>query len=194
VLASGSATRAMLLRNAGLRFSIMSGTIEEGLVRRTAHARGEDAGEVARALAESKATMASTAIPEALVIGADQILDCEGTWFEKPRSRGVAAEQLRALRGRTHRLATAVACAREGKVLWAHLSDARVGFREFSEELLQGVLDADSAAIGGSVGGYRLEGPAVLLCHAIEGDHFTILGLPLLPLLCFLRGFGVLVD
>ena len=96
--------------------------------------------------------------------------------------------------GRTHVLATAVACASGSEVVWRMVAEARLTFRRFSEAVLEGVLEADAASIGSSVGGYRLEGPGALLCERIEGDHFTILGLPLLPLLGFLRERGVLVD
>jgi nucleoside triphosphate pyrophosphatase len=194
VLASGSAARAMLLAGAGLRFGVAPAALNEAAVRDAAHAAGADAQGAALALAEAKARAGSEAAPQALVIGADQILTCEGRWFEKPAGRAEAAGQLRALRGRTHLLATAVACARGGAVVWRAAAEARLTFRHFSDAALEAVLDADAAAIGSSVGGYRLEGPGVQLCERIEGDHFTILGLPLLPLLGFLRREGVLPD
>lgn len=194
VLASGSAARAMLLRSAGLRFRVAPVALDEGAIRDAARRAGEDAGQAAMALAAAKALTGSEAAPEALVIGADQVLACEGRWFEKPAGKQEAAEQLRMLRGRTHVLATALAGASGGEVVWRMVAEARLTFRRFSDELLEGVLKADAASIGSSVGGYRLEGPGVLLCERIEGDHFTILGLPLLPLLGFLRERGVLVD
>jgi [pyruvate, water dikinase]-phosphate phosphotransferase / [pyruvate, water dikinase] kinase len=180
VLASGSITRAALLAAAGLRFSILVPAFDERPPREAAERTGRGAGETALLLAEGKARAVSETMPAGVVVGADQILACDHQWFEKPTNRAEAAEQLRALRGRVHRLATAVACASAA--------------RNFSEEVLQSVLDADTTVIGSSVGGYRLEGPGVQLCKAIEGDHFTILGLPLLPLLGFLRECGVLVD
>ncbi len=194
VLASASAARAKLLRDAGLRFTVVPASFDEAGARRAACKVGRNAAEAALELAEGKALLVSGEEPEAMVLGADQVLACEGAWFKKPASREEAAEQLRALRGREHRLVSAVACATAGKVCWSHVSEARLHFRNFSDEVLSGVLEADEAAIGTSVGGYRLEGPGVLLCQAIKGDHFTILGLPLLPLLQFLRGVRVLID
>ncbi len=194
VLASGSAARAMLLGAAGLRFRVAPAALDEQAVREAARGAGTEAAGAAAALAEAKARAGSEAAPEALVIGADQILACEGRWFEKPAGRAEAARQLRMLRGRTHLLASAVACARKGEVLWHAVAEARLAFRDFSDDVLEAILEADAAAIGSSVGGYRLEGPGVQLCERIEGDHFTILGLPLLPLLQFLRAEGVLLE
>ncbi len=194
VLASASPTRASLLRSAGLAFTIAPAlAFDEAAARRAARENGCTAAEAARALAEGKAALVSAAMPAAMVLGADQILACGKTWFEKPAGRDEAREQLRALRGREHCLATAVAVARAGKLRFAHAAEAILRFRQFSDALLEAVLEADAAAIGSSVGGYRLEGPGILLCEEILGDHFTILGLPLLPLLAFLRREGVLI-
>jgi len=194
VLASGSAARAKLLRDAGLRFRTMPLALDEEPVREAIRDAGAEAAEAAIALAKAKARAGSEMAPEALVIGADQILVCAGHWFKKPAGRAEAAEQLRMLRGRTHLLATAVACVSGGRMLWHNLAEARLTFRDFSDAALESVLEADAAAIGGAVGGYRIEGPGILLCERIEGDHFTILGLPLLPLLGFLRMQGMLLD
>ena len=194
VLASGSAARARLLRDAGLRFRAMPVVLDEESVREAARSAGAKAGQAAIALAKAKALAGSEMAPEALVIGADQILVCAGHWFEKPAGRAEAGEQLRMLRGRTHLLATAVACAKGGKMLWHDVAEARLTFRDFSDAAMESVLEADAEAVGGSVGGYRIEGPGILLCERIEGDHFTILGLPLLPLLGFLRMQGMLLD
>jgi septum formation protein len=194
VLASSSPTRAMLLRSAGLRFSVAPSAFDEAGIRERAWREGWDASQAAIALAEAKARTVSEQAPEALVIGADQILACDRAWFTKPLSRLEAAEQLRALRGRTHALATAVACATAGNVVWRFGTEAKVTLRNFSDLVLESVLDADPTVIGNSVGGYRLEGPGVLLCERIEGDHFTVLGLPLLPLLQFLREQTILMD
>jgi septum formation protein len=194
VLASGSAARAMLLRAAGLCFQVAPATVDEAALRDAMHEAGAAADVAAMALAEAKARAGSEAAPRALVIGADQILACEGRWFEKPAGRAEAAGQLRMLRGRTHLLAAAVACASDGAVVWRAAAQARLAFRDFSDAALEAVLEADEAAIGSSVGGYRLEGPGVQLCERIEGDHFTVLGLPLLPLLGFLRAEGLLLD
>ena len=194
VLASSSATRAMLLKAAGLTFSISPAELDEGMVRKAAQGAGLDGGETALRLAEEKARSVGERERDALVIAADQMLVCGGKWFTKPADRAEAMLQLKALRGRTHRLPTAVACSLGAELRWSHVSEARLTFRLFSDATLEAVLDADPVGTVGSVGGYRLEGAGVLLCERIEGDHFSILGLPLLPLLGFLREHGVLVD
>ena len=194
VLASGSATRAMLLEAAGLAFSVCPAELDEEKVRKAARKAGLDGGAAALRLAEEKARSVGERAGEALVIAADQMLVCGGRWFSKPRNRGEAVRQLQALRGRTHRLPTAVACSLGAELRWSHVSEARLTFRSFSDAALEAVLDADPSGMLGSVGGYRLEGAGVLLCERIEGDHFSILGLPLLPLLGFLRAQDVLVD
>jgi septum formation protein len=194
VLASGSAARVKLLRGAGLRFRAIPVALDEEPVREAARGAGAGAAEAAIALAKAKARAGSEMAPEALVIGADQILVCAGHWLKKPAGRAEAAAQLRMLRGRRHHLATAVACTQGGKMLWHSVSEAWLTFRDFSDAALESVLEADAAAVGSSVGGYRIEGPGVLLCERIEGDHFTILGLPLLPLLGFLRMQGMLLE
>jgi len=187
VLASASPARAKLLKETGLTFTVVPASFDERAARLAAREKGSSAAEAASVLAEGKASAVSIAMPEAIVIGADQILALGDNWFEKPTGREQAAEQLRALRGREHLLATAVAVARAGAVRFTHASEATLRFHSFSDSLLEAVLEADAAAIGSAVGGYRLEGPGILLCEEIRGDHFAILGLPMLPLLAFLR-------
>ncbi|MGH7117858.1 MAG: Maf family protein [Acetobacteraceae bacterium] len=193
VLASTSPTRAKLLKDAGLAFTIVPASFNEVGARRAARENGASAQEAAAILAEGKALEVSAAMPEAMVIGADQILAAGESWLEKPVGQQQAAEQLRALRGREHHLASAVAVAAAGHVRFLHTCEATLRFLSFSDSLLEAVLQADRAAIGSSVGGYRLEGPGILLCEQIQGDHFTILGLPMLPLLAFLRTTGLLI-
>ncbi|MGH7056309.1 MAG: Maf family protein [Acetobacteraceae bacterium] len=194
VLASASTARAMLLAGAGLAFAVHPAIFDEPSVREDARGRGLNARETALLLAAGKAEAVSRERPEALVIGGDQVLVCGDVWFTKSAGRAEAADQLRALRGRTHRLLTAVACRRAGEPGWEAVEEARVTFRDYSDALLEAVLEADGGAIGASVGSYRLEGPGVQLCERIEGDHSSILGLPLLPLLRHLRARGVLLD
>ena len=127
------------------------------------------------------------------MIGADQLLVCEGRWFDKPPDMVAARAQLLALRGRPHELMTAMVCWRGGQRVWQHLARPRLTMRGFSDAFLDAYLALEGEAVLGSVGAYRLEGPGVQLFDAVEGEHSAILGLPLLPLLDFLRGHGVLL-
>lgn len=145
-------------------------------------------------LADMKARRVSRRLPEAVVIGADQILVCEQAWFEKPADLTAARQQLMALRGRTHVLATAALCFVGGQRVWQHLAQPRLGMRMFSDAFLDAYLAHEGDRVLTSVGAYRLEGAGVHLFERIEGDHSAILGLPLLPLLGFLRQHGVLLG
>lgn len=194
VLASGSTTRAMLLAGAGLVFAVHPARFDEVATRGEARAKAMSDRETAMLLAAGKAEAVSVTRPEALVIGADQLLVLGDAWFTKPGNRAEAVEQLRALRGRTHRLVTAVACRGGGEPPWGAIEEARVTFRDYSDAALEAVLEADGGVIGTSVGSYRLEGPGVELCERVEGDHFAILGLPLFPLLRHLREIGILLG
>lgn len=198
VLASGSATRARLLVDAGLDFTALPSGFDETTARERARARGCSAAEAASLLATGKAAAASRLRPDAMVVAADQILALGDTlgeiWLERPAGRTEAAEQLRLLRGQEHLLVSAVVCTEAGIVRFSHVSEARLRFRNYSDPLIEAVLEADATAIGSSVGGYRLEGPGILLCHEISGDHSTILGLPMLPLLGFLRQAGIVIG
>jgi septum formation protein len=128
-----------------------------------------------------------------VVIGADQMLVCEGRWFDKPADMATARDQLLALRGRPHELVTAMVCWRHGERIWQHLAKPRLTMREFSEEFLDAYLAVEGEAVLGSVGAYRLEALGVQLFSAVDGEHSAILGLPLVPLLGFLRGHGALL-
>jgi len=192
VLASGSPTRRRLLAEAGLRFEVAPAAVDEAEVKQSLAAEGASAAQAAETLAELKALAVSRSRPGSLVIGADQLLDCEGRWFDKPADHAAAAAQLRFLSGRRHSLRTAVCLLRDGTRLWHHNASATLTLRPLSEDFLEAYLDAAGAEVLGSVGAYRLEGHGAQLFSRVEGDFFTVLGLPLLPLLEILRAQGVL--
>jgi septum formation protein len=194
VLASGSSSRRGLLEAAGLHFAIRPADIDEGAMKRTAQAEGAVVETAALRLADAKAAHIAAADPDALVIGADQILICNGTWFDKPSDLAAARAQLQELRGHTHVLATAVVCHRGKARVWRHVAQPRLTMRAFSDTFLDAYLAQEGDAVLASVGAYRLEGAGVHLFAAVEGDHAAIRGLPLLPLFAFLRDAGVLVD
>jgi septum formation protein len=193
ILASASAARANLLRAAGIRFEARPASVDEAVVRRAATAERLSAQATALRLATLKAEQVAAFEPEALVIGCDQLLVCENCWFEKPADVDAARVQLRALRGRTHALITAIAC-RHGGILWQHVAEPWLTMRCFSDAFLEDYLALERSHVTASVGAYRLEGPGIHLFAAIGGEHAAILGLPLLRLLAFLRRHGVLVG
>lgn len=192
VLASGSATRAALLRAAGLDFTAQPAPVDEASLKEAARAEGIPPADAAILLAEAKAMRIARREPEALVIGADQLLVCEGAWFDKPEDLAGARAQLQALRGRTHTLFTAMVLWRHGQRVWQHVATPRLTMRDFSDSFLDRYLALEGEAVTHSVGAYRLEGPGIQLFRAVEGEHSAILGLPLLPLLGFLRQHGAL--
>jgi septum formation protein len=180
-----------LLTNAGLTYEAMASRVNEAALKQDFLDAGRSAGDIAIALAQAKALAISLSHPRALVIGADQTLELDGRLFDKPETETAAAAQLRALNGRTHLLHTAVAVARSDGIVWTHLATPRLTLRKFSEAALDRYVAACGAQILGCIGGYQLEGLGVQLFDAIEGDYFAILGLPLLPLLAFLRTAGL---
>ncbi|HLI10182.1 MAG TPA: nucleoside triphosphate pyrophosphatase [Alphaproteobacteria bacterium] len=192
VLASASRTRASLLSHAGVPCIADPAGIDEDEIKRSLRGDGASAARAAEALAELKALKVSSRHGGALVIGADQMLECDGTWFDKPADRAQARAQLSALRGRRHRLVAAVVAMRDGIRLWHHIDHADLSMRHFSDAFLDAYLDRAGDSVCASVGAYQLEGLGAQLFSSIEGDHFTILGLPLLPLLDFLRAQKVL--
>lgn len=194
VLASASRTRAGLLRAAGLSFETAAPGVDEESVKEAARAEGLSPEDAALLLAELKARRISERVPGAVVIGADQILVCGGRWFDKPASREAAAAQLAALSDRRHSLVTAVLCMRGGLVLWRHVATPELVMRPLGEATIDAYLAAAGEAVLASVGAYQVEGLGVRLFSAIEGEHAAILGLPLLPLLGFLRQHGALTD
>jgi septum formation protein len=181
-----------MLTAAGVPFEAIPADLDESALKRDLASAGPEA--VAAALARAKAESVSATSAGALVIGADQMLECDGRWFDKPADRMAARRQLLTLRGRTHRLISAVAVVRDGNLLWEHRDDAHLAMRQFSETFLDRYLDAVGPAVQASVGAYQLEGLGAQLFDSVAGDFFTILGLPLLPLLSFLRDEGILTP
>ncbi len=193
VLASRSPARARLLRAAGITFTQLEAAINEVSVRDGLRAEGVQAEDAAVILAELKARRVADQIgPGAIVLGSDSIVDVDGEWPEKPMDRAAARAQLLRLRGRRHRLVSAaVGCRGEARV-WHHVETAQVWMRPFSDAFLDEYLDEAGAEVLGSVGAYHLEGRGAQLMARIDGDFFTILGLPLLSVLQFLRDQDVL--
>ena len=194
ILASASRFRAQMLEAAGVPAAVDPPSVDENAVKTAMRVRGLDAAETAEALAALKAQQVSGRRPGALVIGADQMLECDGAWFDKPADLAEARQTLLALRGRTHELVTAVCVVRDGLILWHHVARARLTMRPFGDRFLDSYLDRIGSAACDSVGAYQLEGLGAQLFSRIAGDHFTIVGLPLLPLLDFLRGHGVVEE
>lgn len=194
VLASQSSSRRELLQSAGIVFTACPAHIDEAGIKQSAQAEAMPVTDLAILLAELKATRVSRQFPEALVIGADQILVCEGVWFDKPANLAMAAEHLRFLRGKTHQLVTAMVCMRGGMRIWHHIAKPFLTMRPFSDAFLSEYLAAEGNAVMETVGAYRLEGLGVHLFDRIEGEQSAILGLPLLSLFGFLRQHGVLTS
>jgi septum formation protein len=192
VLASKSDVRGKILAAAGLRFEIRPAQVDERAVE--AKAGSLDAAAAARLLACEKAQRVAASLPGRLVLGADQTLARGTKRFGKPGDRAESASQLRDLRGRTHELNSALALVRDGEVLFACVDSARLTMRDFSDAFLDDYLGLAGGAALTSVGGYQLEGVGVHLFERVDGDYFTILGLPLLPLLAFLREKGLVAG
>jgi len=192
VLASASPTRALLLRRAGIPFVQDPASIDEGAAKAELQRSGRNALEAALELARRKAAVVAQRHPQQLVLGADQLLECEGRWFDKPANRRQAREQLFELSGRRHRLATAAVLLRGKAVCWSLVEAPELVLRSLSSELIDAYLDAAGETAFNSVGSYQIEGLGVQLIERIEGDFFAILGLPMLPLLAALRTEGAL--
>jgi len=192
LLASASTARRAMLEAVGIPVDVKPANVDErSLQRDCAIGSGE---EVALLLARAKALAISAAEPHRIVVGADQTLSCSDALLNKPTDMEAAFAQLMLLRGRTHELYSAVAVARGGAMLFTHCASARLTMRSFSETFLRGYLAALGAGATQSVGSYQIEGLGAQLLERIDGDHFTILGLPLLPLLEFLRAECLLHD
>ena len=193
VLASASRWRAQMLENSGVSITIDPANIDEDEIKRSFAADDMPPEAAAEALAELKARRVSSKHPDALVIGADQMMECEGAWFDKPVDMDAAREQLKKLRGKTHFLISCAVIIKDGQRLWHHIDKARLDMRPFSDDFLDHYMNACGDDICETVGGYRLEAEGAQLFSRVRGDYFTVLGLPLLPVLDFLREHGILL-
>lgn len=192
ILASSSPFRRMLMDNAGLTFEAYPASIDERAVEAPLAENGASPQEVALALAEAKALDVARRHPDAIVLGSDQTMSLGDRVYHKPAHRDEAKSHLLSLSGKTHQLNSAMVLARGEDVLWRHVSEARLTVRDLSDGFVETYLDRVGDKALQSVGAYQLEGEGVQLFSAIEGDYFTIIGLPLLPLLAELRRLGVI--
>ncbi|MGH1458283.1 MAG: Maf family protein [Paracoccaceae bacterium] len=186
ILASGSASRADMLRRAGLAFDIQKPRIDEEMVRDALLGDGAKPRDIADTLAEMKARKVSEKKPDALVIGSDQVLDHAGDLFSKPADIAEAKAQIRRLSGQKHQLLSAAVICENGKPIWRHVGVVRMQMREISEAYLDAYLARNWDSIRHSVGGYKLEEEGVRLFSRVDGDYFTVLGMPLLEILSYL--------
>jgi septum formation protein len=195
ILASGSRGRAAILHAAGIAFTQVPAEIDERALEREAMEAGEGiAGpELARMLAIAKAEHVSKLYPDTHVIGADQVMSCGTAIFHKPPTVEKARDQLLQLRGKTHLLSAGICVARGGRAVWQHLDQAHMTMREFTNAFLEEYLRLEDMDVLQSVGCYRIEARGIQLFSAVKGDYFTIVGLPLLPLLGYLRDHGLVV-
>jgi septum formation protein len=194
ILASGSPYRRKMLEAAGLTFQVIPADVDEAALKRTiaGSTPKPPPAEVALALAHAKAEAVSARNIDAVVIGADQVLALGKTLFDKPGNLAAARVQLEHLRGKTHRLISAVVLAQAGKAIWHHVDEAQLTVRSFSLAFLDRYLAEAGPDLCRIVGAYEIEGPGIQLFERVEGDHFTIIGLPLVPLLAELRSRGVI--
>jgi septum formation protein len=192
LLASQSTVRQDLLKAAGIPIEVQAADLDERAAEQ--HASSPEPGSIASLLAREKASMVERLQPGRLVVGADQVLALGRQRFSKPADRAAARAQLVALRGQTHELHSAVAVVQNTTVLFEHIGIARLTMRAFSDRFLELYLDRVGAAATTSVGAYQLEGAGIQLFDRVEGDYFTVLGLPLFPLLDFLRRHGCLLP
>lgn len=192
ILASGSIYRRKLLEDAGVDFTVLKPDLDERAIEAPLAGTGVTPEEVATVLAEAKAVAVSETRPDALVIGSDQTLSLGDEMFHKPADMEGARRHLLKLSGRTHHLNSAVVLARNGQAVWRHVSVARMSMRDLAPDFVGRHLAAVGEVALTSVGAYQIEGRGIQLFERIDGDHFTIVGLPLLPLLAALRGFGAI--
>jgi len=192
ILASASETRAKLLKDAGVPFEIVPARVDEDALKQSLLAEKASHRNVADALAELKALRVSSAHPGELILGADQVLSFDGALISKCESLGEARALLLRLRGKTHDLISAMVLAKGSAPIWRHVEKATLTMRDFSEAFLDDYLAAEAEGLLSGVGCYRLEGRGAQLFSRVTGDHSTVLGLPLLPLLSALREQGVI--
>lgn len=192
ILASASASRRRMLEAAGIEVHAEAARVDEEEIKLSGKAAGMKAPEVAEALADLKASKLARKYVGPYVLGGDQMLECDGRWFDKPATRDEAADHLRALSGRTHTLYSAAVLFHHGARVWHHIDHATLTMRPLSDAFIDAYLDAAGDAVLACAGSYQVEGLGAQLFSRIKGDHFTIQGLPLLPLIDFLRGRRVL--
>jgi len=192
ILASASPARRAVLEGAGVAFEVKPANVDEETLIASMQAENAPPGHIAEALAELKAIRISTG--DALTIGCDQVLVCEGRLFQKPADAEAAKETLRALRGKAHKLISAMVVAKTGAAIWRHTDEAVLTMRAFSDDFLEAYVARGVPEILSSVGAYRLEGEGAQLFSSVDGDFFSILGLPLLPLLDLLRRHGAVPE
>ncbi|HVJ01806.1 MAG TPA: nucleoside triphosphate pyrophosphatase [Sphingomonas sp.] len=195
VLASQSASRRAMLDAAGVPHEAVAAQVDEASAKESLLAEGIRPRDLADALAELKALKVSKMVPQALVLGGDSLVALDdGSLLDKPESREQAGEHLRRMSGKTHDIYSAAVIAEQGRPVWRHVDRARLHVRPLSEEFIESYLDREWPAIAGCVGCFRIEGPGVQLFSRTEGSHFTILGMPLLPILDYLRVRKVLTS
>jgi septum formation protein len=194
ILASASTSRANVLAGAGLSFRSEPSHCDEDAIKNRMKALGAPTADVAENLAREKTAIIATRYPKSYVIGADQMLECDGAWLDKPKNLKDARSHLQLLRGKTHHLVSATVIMVDHHCVWRHLDQANLTMRPFSDEFISDYLANVGEDVCRSVGAYQLEGMGAQLFSKIEGDYFSILGLPLLPLLNFLREQGILSE